>query len=225
MSITTDVEAYQTYPGLRRWFNKLWLAEELGYNCGPAGIAPKVSAMYVIRPIMNLVGMSAKARLRWIHAGDVKSVEPGFFWCEEFTGRQISVDYTWEGKWVPVSGWEATVDMDNLYMFKKWKRIRELPSLSGVFFEEPADHNIININVEFIDDKVIEVHFRHTPDPQYDELIPIWEGDDKKVDIFKQLGYIYIEDYDDADGFIDRPRLGFMAKNNTGEQNVSNNIL
>jgi hypothetical protein len=214
---TTDIEAYQKYPGLRHWFNKLWLAEELGYYCGPAGIAPKTSAAYVIRPVMNIVGMSAGARIKWIHADDATVVPPGYFWCEEFQGRQISVDYQWEGKWVPVSGWEASVDADNLYKFKKWTRIHDLPPLTSLFFEEPADHNITRINVEFIGDKVIEVHLRHSPDPQYDELIPIWQNEQEIVEHFKELGYIYIESFDDADGFIERPRLGFMAKNNTGE--------
>lgn len=215
--VTTDIEAYQKYPGLRYWFNKLWLSEQLGYYCGPAGIAPKISGMYIVRPMMNLVGMSANAKLKYIFAGDTKVVPPGFFWCEEFTGRQISVDYKWEGQWVPISGWEASRDDEDLYMFNKWKRIHDLPALSGVLFEEPVDHGITTINVEFIDNKVIEVHFRHSPDPQYDVLIPVWKGAEKNVDIFRQLGYTFIESYDDANGFIERPRLGFMVKNNTGE--------
>ena len=215
--IITDSDAYEMYPDLRHWFNKLWLSEQLGYNCGPAGIAPKISAGYVVRPIMNLVGMSAGAKILWIHAGDVTVVPPGYFWCEEFEGRQISVDYVWEGQWVPVSGWEATVDSDNLYKFKRWTRIYDLPLLPGLFFQEPAEHNVTRINVEFIGDKVIEVHLRHSPDPEYDHLIPIWQDEQKIVEHFKQLGYVYIQSFDDADGFIERPRLGFMAKNNTGE--------
>lgn len=118
---------------------------------------------------------------------------------------------------MPISGWEATRDDEDLYMFNKWKRIYDLPALTGVLFEEPVEHGVTTINVEYIDDKVIEVHFRHSLDPQYDVLIPVWKGSEKNVDVFKQLGYTFIESYDDADGFIERPRLGFMVKNNTGE--------
>lgn len=166
---------------------------------------------------MNLIGMSAGAKVKWIFAGKTTQVEPGYFWCEYFEGTQISVDYRWEGKWVPVSGWEATVDTDNLYMFKKWKRIKHLPDVSWSQLDELVKHNITNINIEFIDGKIIEVHLRHSPDPQYDELIPVWQGSEKNVDVFKELGYVYVASYDDADGFIKRPRSGFMVKNNKGE--------
>jgi hypothetical protein len=70
--VTADIEAYQKYPGLRYWFNKLWLSEQLGYYCGPAGIAPQISGMYIVRPIMNLTGMTANAKLKYIFAGDTK---------------------------------------------------------------------------------------------------------------------------------------------------------
>lgn len=209
----TDTRAYQIVPGLRHWYNKLWLSEHLGYLCGPAGISPPVSAVYVIRPIINLVGMSAGTRKRWIFAGDVRSVEPGYFWCEEFSGKQISVDYQWEGKWVPVSGWEATIDENDPVMFKKWKRVFEYPEI-GSFFDEIADHNITRLNIEFIGSNVIEVHLRPSSDPDYDELIPVWKDTEQNIEVFERLGYTFVEDYDDADGFISKPRIGFMVRNN-----------
>lgn len=210
---STDVEAYQQYPKLRHWHNKLWLSEQLGYYCGPAGMAPNTSAKYVIRPIMNLVGMSAGASIQWIQADDATVVRPGFFWCEEFKGPQISVDYRWEDRWIAISSWEATVDADELYRFKKWVRSDEYPDLS-TFYDEIAYNNVTRINVEFVGGNPIEVHMRGTPDPDYDEVIPIWQGDEKKVDLFNELGYIYIESYDDADGYIEYPRIGFMARDN-----------
>lgn len=210
--ITTDVQAYRAYPGLRHWFNKLWLSEEMGYECGPAGTAPTRSGLYVVRPIMNLVGMSVGATGIWIHKDDFRRVDPGYFWCQWFDGQQISVDYEWTGQWTPVSCWEATVDVEHLYKFKKWVRSDQYPEL-GLMFQEIAEYNVPRINVEFIDGKPIEVHLRGTPDPDYDELIPIWQGEEKKVVIFNELGYDYISDYDDADGRIPKPRIGFMVKN------------
>ncbi len=214
--VTTDIEAYQTYPRLRNWFNKLWLSEYLGYNCGPAGIAPTYSADYIVRPIMNLVGMSAGAEIKWIDTGDNSKVEPGYFWCEMFKGPQISIDYKWVGRWEPISCWEATIDAANLYMFKKWTRKSTFIEL-GSIFDEIAENNVTELNVEFVDGNVIEVHFRHSPDPEYDELIPIWEGQEKNVDFFNRLGYKYISDYDNAGGNIPTPRLGFMVRNYKGD--------
>jgi len=66
------------------------------------------------------------------------------------------------------------------------------------------------INVEFKGDKIIEVHLRGTPDPDYDEIIPVWGDTD--VDHYTQEGYQYIDSYDDADGFLLKPRMGFMVK-------------
>jgi len=43
-------------------------------------------------------------------------------------------------------------------------------------------------------------------------LIPIWESDQQVVDIYKELGYSYIENWDNGDGFLDNPRIGFMVK-------------
>ena len=210
--IETDSEAYRAYPNLHNWFNKLWLSEQLGYDCGPAGIAPTRSGHYIVRPIINLVGMSVGAAKMWIEGGDTKGVDPGYFWCQWFEGHQISVDYEWAGKWNPVSCWEATVDDQHLYKFQKWERCGQYPEL-GSFFDDIADNGVTRINVEFVDGKPIEVHLRQSPDPDYDVLIPIWQGEEKKVDVFKELGYVYISDYDDADGQILKSRIGFMVKN------------
>jgi hypothetical protein len=117
--IISDVDAYLMYPRLRHWFNKLWLAESLDYSCGPAGIAPSKSGYYIVRPMMNLMGMSVGAEKKWISAGDDQQVPLGFFWCEWFTGTQITVDYEWLGYWSPLGGWKATVDETNLYHREK----------------------------------------------------------------------------------------------------------
>jgi hypothetical protein len=68
------------------------------------------------------------------------------------------------------------------------------------------------INIEIIGDKVVEVHFRDTPDPNYDELIPVWSDDQQVVDIYTKLGYTWIEAPDNSNGFLPTRRLGFMVK-------------
>ena len=69
------------------------------------------------------------------------------------------------------------------------------------------------INVEFIGDKIIEVHLRDTPDPDYDELIPIWSDDEKSIDFYVKSGYSILYQHDNGDGFLDTPRIGFAVKN------------
>lgn len=206
-----DIEAYRTYPYLTHWYNKLWLSERLGYRCGPAGIPPDSSGWYVVRPIVNLSGMGIGSRKQWIDAGDYTKVEPGYFWCEWFEGRQYSVTYRWNNhRWDVVSCWEGIKNHENLSKFSKWLRSDYSPELS-ILFHELIDVDMIN--VEFIENNIIEVHLRTSPDPDYNELIPVWKGEENMIDKHIVMGYSYIPSYDDGEGFLDLPRVGFLVKN------------
>ena len=206
-----DAEAYREYPYLTHWYNKLWLSEQLKYRCGPAGLAPDVSGWYVVRPITNLSGMGVGAKKIWIDAGDLHHVQPGYFWCEWFDGRQYTVTYCWEGwSWIPVSCWEGIKNDEDLSKFSKWIRSDHYPPL-GILFHELSDLEMINI--EYIEDNPIEVHLRASSDPDYNELIPVWEGQENMVDKPAFVDYSYISSYDDGDGFLETPRIGFLVKN------------
>lgn len=74
-------------------------------------------------------------------------------------------------------------------------------------------HTVGKINIEFIEDKPIEVHLRTSPDPNYNELIPVWKGDEQMIDKHIKLGYNYVINFDNAEGFLDIPRVGFLVKN------------
>jgi hypothetical protein len=210
--LTTDTEAYNRYPELRHWYNKLWFSETMGYNCGPAGISPTISNWYIDRPMMNLFGMGVEARKIWIEKGETTHVKPGHFWCEWFEGDQYSVTYEWNGtSWKPISSWEGVNSEEELFRFQLWKRSNYTPSLINPAFDELSITKMIN--VEFIGCNPIEVHLRKSPDPDYDVLIPIWVNDDKKIDKLFNMDYNFIYDYDNADGFLEVARLGFMVKN------------
>lgn len=206
----TDIEAYKRYKHHRKWFNKLWFSESMGYNCGPASIAPDKSGWYIVRPIMNLSGMSVSAEKVWIEAGDLSKVQPGYFWCEWFDGEQYSVTYKYSNGFKPISCWKAERDVANLYRFKRWIRSGYYPAAPDVCNQL---FDIEKINVEFINDNPIEVHLRTSPDPDYNELIPVWKGEEQMVDIYTKLGYSYINSFDDAEGFLKTPRIGFLVKN------------
>ena len=72
---------------------------------------------------------------------------------------------------------------------------------------------VTHLNVEFINDKPIEVHLRLSPDPDYDHMIPVWASDlgVKKV-YMETYGFEFINAYDDANGELDDPRIGFLVK-------------
>jgi len=213
-----DNHAYEKYPHHRNWFNKLWVAERLGYVCGPSGVAPKETKEYIVRPIYNLAGMGVGARFQTIEAGSERATEPGYFWCERFHGRHISASFKFHhgvtGEWQPVSAFEGFQDFkEPLTKFKEWYKLgldwvpdvpRELNELSDVAL----------INLEFIDGKVIDVHLRDTPDPDYIHFIPIWASDfGAKKQYMEENNYNFVESYDDADGHLKDPRIGFLIKN------------
>ncbi len=205
-----DADAYLLYPQYRKWFNKLWLSESLGYYCGPAGIAPEVSDYYIVRPIMNLSGMSVGAYRLYIEKGDYTKVPPGSFWCSWFDGFQHSVTYQYtDSMWQPILSYLAERDLDDLSRFRKWIKTDWAVNLPKIF-DELKEVNLIN--VEFVDGNIIEVHLRNTLDPIYNEMIPIWVDNTEKIDLLQKMDYSYIENQDNADGFLKIPRIGFMVK-------------
>lgn len=209
-----DSDAWKKYPKYHNWFNKLWVSEKLGHKCGPCGVAPDESKYYIVRPTYNLSGMGVGAEFKFIEAGDMSQVPPGYFWQEIFLGRHYSATYEFvhdtNPYWKPLTCFEGIRLGTELWKFSKWHRSDYFPEVPRVFNELSA---IKRINVEFKGNAPIEVHLRDTPDPEYDEFIPIWEGMQKEVDKYITMGYSYIESFDDADGFLHTPRLGFVVKN------------
>ena len=98
----------------------------------------------------------------------------------------------------------------NLTKFVEWKRSDYIPEVPD---ELVVLRDVKEINVEFKGDQVIEVHLRTSPDPDYDHMIPVWASDfGKKKEHMELHGFKFIESYDDADGYIDDPRIGFLVK-------------
>ena len=205
-----DFEAWEKYPHHHKWFNKLYLAEIMGYKCGPTGLAPDVTDHYIVRPIYNLSGMGVGSKVIKIEAGDATKVPPGYFWCEFIAGIQYSATYEFvDGRWKSISCWQGTNDINNLSRFVSWIRSTYKPKVPSQFNEL---HDVGRINIEFIGDKPIEVHLRESPDPNYDELIPVWADNSVNKEAYLSRGYRYIESYDNANGFLEIPRIGFLVK-------------
>lgn len=205
-----DFEAWKKYPHHHKWFNKLYLAELMGYKCGPTGLAPDVTDHYIVRPIYNLAGMGVGSKVIKIEAGDANKVPPGYFWCEFIAGIQYSATYEFvDGRWKSISCWQGTNDINNLSRFVSWIRSTYKPKVPSQFNEL---HDVGRINIEFIGDKPIEVHLRESPDPNYDELIPVWADNSVNKEAYLSRGYRYIESYDNANGFLEIPRIGFLVK-------------
>lgn len=216
-----DDDSYKKYPHHRKWFNKLYIAELFGYDCGPSGTAPTKDGTYIVRPVYNLSGMGVGAEVKEIKAGDYTATPAGYFWCEYLTGKHYSANYKWkydrdmqDGKWLqPWKGfscWEGTNMPINLTKFVEWKRSDYIPEVPD---ELVCLRDVEVINVEFKGNQVIEVHLRPSPDPDYDHIIPVWASDlGVKKQHMEMHGYNFVESYDDADGQLNDPRIGFLVK-------------
>lgn len=201
-----DADVWQIIEPEDIWvYNKLQIAKMQGLQCGPAGTRVPCDGLYIVRPIVNFSGMCAGAEVKRLTSSDLSKVPLGYFWCELLEGQQISVDYV-EG--LPVVSYQPErIKDDPLYKFSKWKK-RDKRGWSLPNWLQPLAQRYSRINVEYIDKKVIEVHLRGSPDPGVEEFIPVWSSDPNN----SRQGYKYIESYDDADGNLQDPRLGFLIK-------------
>ena len=64
-------ELYRKLPHLHKWWNKLYLAETMGYQCGPGATEIPETKEYVIRPIYNLGGMGICTTIKVLEKGDI----------------------------------------------------------------------------------------------------------------------------------------------------------
>jgi hypothetical protein len=209
MQNITDEEAWRLYPQHHKWFNKLYIAELEGYACGPSGVAPTISAEYIIKPTYNLSGMGIGARLAYIEAGDYTKVEPGYFWCDYLQGNHYSVTYVWRDCWEVSHTYQGFNEKECFTKFFKWIKVNN-PIPAPNYLNCLSDVNIIN--VEYKDNKPFEVHLRGSPDPEVSEMIPIWQSTADLIDSYCRQGYTFIESFDNADNLLKDARVGFMIK-------------
>lgn len=170
-------------------FDKLILADRLGYVCGPIGLDVPKPDEYVVRPCVNVLGMGRGASIEFIEK-DTTHLPYGYFWCEKFTGRHISVDYFYGKQCLTVEGFRE--DPNLLYRFSKWKKVDDIIPLPSIISHLETEYKYIN--VEYIDGKAIEIHFRHNADFDYEnvEAIPVWNDQD----IIDMPGYRFVENAD-----------------------------
>ena len=198
--ITDDTEedfVWQRTSSDHLWvFDKLILSRKLGYTCGPTGIDVPTPGYYIVRPCVNALGLGLGATKEHLEQ-DTTHLPIGFFWCEWFEGRHVSVDYKHGEQVLAVEGTKP----DNTFTrWTKWHRVDDefpLPSILTQFNEE-------YLNCEYIDGNLIEVHFRRNEDFDYatEEFIPVWEGENTTP----PEGYRYIQ-YPDVHG-----RIGAFVK-------------
>ena len=181
-------------------FDKLIVARKLGYVCGPVGMVVPKPDTYIVRPCVNIPGMGRGATFQHIK-DDTKHLPYGYFWCEVFKGRHVSVDYK-DGKQVlAVEGMRNPED--ELWRFTWWQKIDEVFPLPSIFYSLIKKYEYINI--EYIDGKVIEIHLRHNPDFVWNNTvaIPVWNDRLFEIQLAPDMRFVESPDYNRKGFFID----------------------
>ena len=173
-------------------YDKLILSRKLGYKCGPAGIDVPEPGWYIVRPCVNVMGLGLGAKKMHLPQYTI-DLDPGYFWCEWFEGRHLSIDYEYGKQVLCVEGFKSK---DTFTQWDKWIKTNDQIPFPKVLdqFKTKA-----NINCEFIGGNLIEVHLRSNPDFEQNitEFIPVWKDQSTEP----PLGYRYI-DYPDVHGRI-----------------------
>lgn len=172
-------------------YNKLILSRVLGYNCGPAGVSVPKPDLYIVRPSLNLMGMGRFSRFEYLEES-TEHLHPSEFWCEIFYGQHLSVDFRNKESILVVEG--KRKPEDPLYKWSKWEKIEKKVNFPSIL--EKLKGNYEYINCEFIENHLIEVHFRQNQDFRYKNTIaiPIWDENCNKNS--KNGKYKYIKDED-----------------------------
>ena len=142
--------------------------------------------------------MGRFARVEWIDK-DTEHFHPAEFWCEVFKGRHFSVDYQNKVPKLTVLG-ERDED-EELYKWKKWSKVDNFIEFPTILNSLVGDYEWINC--EFIENHLIEVHFRQNPDFRYNNsvAIPVWRGD--RPQKMGDLSFVEDKDYLRRGFFID----------------------
>ncbi len=210
-------ELWEKFPQHHLWWNKLYVAEKFGYQCGPGATPIPESKQYVIRPIYNLAGMGIGAEVKFLEKGDRSSVPPGYFWCEYFKGTHYSASYIWnKASWKNIHCWIGINNSSNLTKFLKWVRSDYIPPVSD---QLNVLYDAKYLNLEFIDNNIIEVHLRISGNPdgtfesKWNEYIPVWQDTD--TSLYKNYTWIdnpFDDWMNDKKNYMTEKRLGYYVR-------------
>ena len=180
-------------PDLIWVMDKLIVSRKMRYNCGPVGLDVPHPGFYIVRPCVNMLGLGLGAEKMWLEK-DTCNLPYGYFWCEWFEGRHLSVDYFYGKQELCVEGRKSA---DTFTHWDDWTRTDDVIPFPKMLHSISHPHKWINC--EFIGGKLIEVHLRRNED--FDEhtehFIPVWAGQDTTP----PEGYTY-RDYPDVHGRI-----------------------
>ncbi len=159
---TDDVYAYKFNPTHRWIYDKLRVAQSQGLPCGLQHAPPPAYPVFC-KPVTNLKGMGAGARLVRSAEEFRRSCKPGDFWSKWLTGEHVSTDWAvvrGEALWCRhtrgVPGFAGTFD----YWTIEARSRRRLERYCREWIGRCLSSYTGMVNIETIGGRIIEAHLR-----------------------------------------------------------------
>lgn len=179
-------------------YNKLQLSKKLNYQCGPVGMNVPSPGFYIVRPCVNFMGMGQNAQILHLESS-TDHLNSAYFWSEIFQGKHLSIDYHHQKPVLSVRGYRNS--KNSLSKWNSWVRTDDTIEFPSILTHLAGNYEWINC--EFIDSKLIEVHFRRNEDFRFGNhlAIPVWNDDQPRN--YSNMTYVEDKDY---------KRLGFWIQ-------------
>jgi hypothetical protein len=187
--------------------DRLELARRMGYPCGDHAERPERPGAWFSKPVSNPAGMGIGARSNAYAeaAGWQHPLREGDMWMPAFRGLHVSVDFRRHR-----GGWRQALTVRCDYDTARGRPRRWC--IEARTFDVPGPLRDIDaewLNVEFVGGRVIEAHARRNAD--FDQApagatraVVVWADQPRPATM--------AEDFDDADGQLAVPRLGFVYR-------------
>lgn len=158
--ITTDIQAYISYPKFNFVYDKLFISSTQRIPCAPMGVYPKEFPV-IFKPIYNLYGMSRSMyKINTFEEYD-KYIQDGLFWQNYFPGPQTNIDIVYNrGEILFYSALKSIPDKQGSFLLHSTYKNYELSNRIICWLNNYLGEYRGCINLEVIDNNIIEAHLR-----------------------------------------------------------------
>lgn len=170
INIINDTQAWVKNPEHNFIYNKLWIAQSQGLQCGPMNVYPN-SYPIVFKPIINLFGMSRGFKIINSEFEYDNNLKDGLFWEEYIEGEQFCVDLIIvNGEVKFCSALNSIPGINGSFFFHESIPDFCLPDHIKMWIKDYLPNYIGPLNLELINGLIIEAHLRLNGDFQlYDK--------------------------------------------------------
>ena len=155
-----DIDAWNDFKDNNFIYNKLNLIQLQKIDCGPIGTMPN-SYPIIIKPIINLYGMSRGFKIIKNKKEYLENQNDGFFWMPYLSGKNYTIDIILnKGKIISYYCMESKQSINGTFEYHTYLPNYILDKNIFKFLETILKKYTGPINIELINNVIIEAHLR-----------------------------------------------------------------